>query len=32
MSFSYSPNRMLPVADAGPYATALIDAVYACIK
>ena len=32
MSFSYSPNRMLPVADAGPYATALIDAVYGCIK
>lgn len=29
MSFSYSPNRMLPVADAGPYATALIDATYA---
>ena len=32
MSFSYSPNRMLPVADAGPYATALIDAVYGCIE
>ncbi len=32
MSFSYSPNRMLPVADAGPYATALIDVVYSCIK
>ena len=31
MSFAYSPNRMLPVADAGPYATALIDAVYACV-
>lgn len=28
MSFSYSPNRMLPVADAGPYASALIDATY----
>ena len=32
MSFSYSPNRMLPVADAGPYATALIDAVYTCVR
>ena len=32
MSFSYCPNRMLQVADAGPYATALIDAVYACLR
>lgn len=32
MSFAYSPNRMLPVADAGPYATALIDAVYQCLQ
>ena len=31
MSFAYSPNRMLPVADAGPFASALIDAVYGCI-
>ncbi|WP_198968682.1 serine hydrolase domain-containing protein [Xylophilus sp. ASV27] len=28
MSFSYSPNRMSPVADTGPWATALIDATY----
>ena len=31
LSFAYCPNRMLPVADAGPFATALIDAVYACV-
>ena len=28
MSFSYCPNRMSPVADTGPWATALIDATY----
>ena len=32
MSFSYCPNRMSPIADAGPYATALIDAAYAAVK
>ena len=32
MSFSYCPNRMLPVADAGPYASALIDATYESLK
>lgn len=31
MSFAYCPNHMLPVADAGPYATALIDATYASL-
>lgn len=28
MSFSYVPNRMSPIADAGPWATALIAAAY----
>jgi len=28
MSFSYSPNRMSPVADTGPWASALIAATY----
>ena len=28
MSFSYSPNRMSPVADTGPWAKALIEAAY----
>ncbi len=32
MSFAYCPNRMLPVADAGPYASALIDATYESLK
>ena len=32
MSFAYSPNRMLPVADAGPFASALIDAVYTSLE
>lgn len=32
MSFAYSPNRMSPVADIGPWATALIEAVYACVE
>lgn len=31
MSFSYSPNRMSPVADTGPWAGALIAATYACM-
>lgn len=31
MSFAYSPNRMSPVSDIGPWATALIEAVYACV-
>lgn len=31
MSFSYSPNRMSPVADTGPWAGALISATYACL-
>lgn len=31
MSFSYSPNRMSPVADTGPWATALIEASYRAI-
>jgi hypothetical protein len=32
LSFSYAPNRMSPVADAGPYASALIDATYAAVR
>jgi CubicO group peptidase (beta-lactamase class C family) len=28
MSFAYCPNRMAPVADTGPWATALIDATW----
>lgn len=32
MSFSYCPNRMAPIADAGPYATALMDATYAALR
>lgn len=32
MSFSYSPNRMSPVANTGPWATSLIDATYACVR
>ena len=31
MSFAYCPNRMLPVSDAGPYASALINATYECL-
>lgn len=31
MSFSYSPNRMSPVANTGPWATALIEAAYSAI-
>lgn len=31
MSFSYSPNRMSPVADIGPWATSLIEAAYSAI-
>lgn len=32
LSFSYAPNRMSPIADAGPYASSLIDATYAAVK
>ena len=31
MSFSYSPNRMSPVANTGPWATALIGATYGAL-
>ncbi|SFB78347.1 CubicO group peptidase, beta-lactamase class C family [Polaromonas sp. OV174] len=31
MSFSYCPNRMSPVADTGPWASALIHATYASL-
>lgn len=31
MAMSYAPNRMAPVADAGPYATRLITAAYRAI-
>jgi hypothetical protein len=31
MSFACSPSRMSPVSDIGPWATALIEAVYACV-
>lgn len=30
LGFAYAGNHMAPVADAGPYATRLIDTVYAC--
>jgi len=32
LPFSYAPNRISPVADAEPYAIALIDATYALVR
>ena len=32
MSFAYVPNHMAPVSDRGPYAGALIDAIYARLR
>lgn len=31
LSFAYSPNRMHPIANTGPFATALIEATYASL-
>jgi CubicO group peptidase (beta-lactamase class C family) len=31
MGFGYAGNHMAPVADAGPYATRLLEAVYRCV-
>jgi CubicO group peptidase (beta-lactamase class C family) len=31
LGFCYAGNHMAPVADAGPYATRLVDAVYNCL-
>lgn len=32
LAVAYVPNRMAPVADRGPYAGRLIDAVFGCVK
>ena len=32
LGFSYCGNRMAPIADMGPFATPLVDAMYAALK